>query len=117
VGFSLIRFYPKDTPYFKDDRRMFIVIAVLDRGFYYSVAMVKPKKEGKKISYTTTEGEEYKRKVTNFSSNGNEFIFDNITKKVNHRPSDESFTMNEFVEILEKTHLSDPLFSNAYSTS
>jgi len=110
VGFSLIRFYPKDTPYFKDGRRMFIKIAVLDRGFFYSVDMTQPKKEGEKTSYMIIEGEEYKRKVTNFFSDGNEFIFDNITKKVNHQPSGESLTMNEFVEILVNNHLSDRLF-------
>jgi nucleoside permease NupC len=110
MGFSLIRFYPKDTPYFKDGRRMFIKIATLDRGFFYSVEMTRPEKEGEKTSYIITEGEEYKRKVTNFFSDGSEFIFDNTTQKVNHQPSGKSFTMNEFVEILVANHLSDRLF-------
>ena len=42
VGFSLIRFYPKDTPYYKDGKMMFIKIALLGRGFFYSVDMTKP---------------------------------------------------------------------------
>ena len=110
MGFSLIRFYPKNTPYFKDGRRMFIKIAALDRGFFYSVEMTRPEKEGEKTSYIITEGEEYKRKVTNFFSDGSEFTFDSATQKVNHQPSSKSFTMNEFVEILVVNHLSDRLF-------
>ncbi|MEK7538446.1 MAG: hypothetical protein AAB552_01250 [Patescibacteria group bacterium] len=110
MGFSLIRLYPENTPYFKDERRMFIKIAALDRGFFYSVVMTRPEKEVGKTSYIITEGEEYKRKVTNFFSDGSEFTFDNATQKVNHQLSSRSFTMNEFVEILVANHLSDRLF-------
>lgn len=110
MGFSLIRFYPKNTPYFKDGRRMFIKIAALDRGFFYSVEMTRSEKEGEKTSYIITEGEEYKRKVTNFFSDGSELTFDNATQKVNHQLSSKNFTMNEFVEILVANHLSDRLF-------
>lgn len=110
IGFSLIRFYPKNTSYFKDGRRIFIKIAVLDRGFFYSVEMTKPEKEGERTNYIITEGEEYKRKVTNFFSDGSEFTFNNTTKKVNHQLSNKSFTMNEFVEILAANHFSDRLF-------
>src|SRR3989344_5557526 len=84
VGFSLIRFYPKDTPYFKDGRRMFIKIATLDRGFFYGVDMTKPQKREATTDYVITDVEEYKRKVTNFFSDGSEFVFDNTTQKVNH---------------------------------
>jgi hypothetical protein len=110
VGFSLIRFYPKDTPYYKDGRRMFIKIASLDRGFFYGVDMTKPEKREKTTDYVITDGEEYKKKVTNFFSDGSEFVFDNATKKVIHQPSSKSFTMNEFVEILAANHLLDRLF-------
>ena len=110
AGFSLIRCYPKDTPYHKDGRRMFIKIAAPDRGFFYSVEMTRPEKEGEKTRYIITEGEEYKRKITNFFSDGSEFTFDNATQKVNHQPSSKSFTINEFVEILVANHLSDGLF-------
>lgn len=110
MGFSLIRFYPRNTPYFKNEKRMFIKIAALDRGFSYSVEMTRPKKEGGKTNYIITEGEEYKRKVTNFFSDGSEFTFDNATQKVNHQPSNKSFTINEFVEILATNHFSDRLF-------
>ncbi len=110
VGFSLIRCYPKDTPYYKDGRRMFIKIAALDRGFFYGVNMTKPQKRGETTDYVITDGEEYKRKVTNFFSDGSEFVFDNTTQRVIHRPSNKSFTMNEFVDILAANHLSDRLF-------
>lgn len=110
TGFSLIRFYPKDTPYYKDGRRMFIKIAAFDRGFFYSVEMTQPEKEGEMTNYIITEGKEYKRKVTNFFSDGSEFAFDSTAQKVIHQPTSKSFTMNEFVGILAANHLSDRLF-------
>lgn len=110
AGFSLIRCYPKDTPYYKDGRRMFIKIGALDRGFFYSVNMTKPEKRGESVDYVLTDGEEYRRKLTNFFSDGSEFVFDKTTKKVIHQPSGKGFTMNEFVEILVANHLSDRLF-------
>lgn len=111
AGFSLIRPYPKDTPYHKDGRRMFIKIAALDRGFFYGVDMTKPEKRGETTDYVVTDGEEYKkRKITNFISDGSEFSFDNTSRKVIHQPTNKSFTMNEFVEILVTNHLADRLF-------
>mgnify|MGYP001564997645 CR=1 FL=1 len=110
AGFSLIRFYPKDTPYYKDDRRMFIKIATLDRGLFYGVDMTKPQKREETTDYVITDGEEYKRKVTNFFSDDDEFVFDNTTQKVIYQPSGKSFTINEFVDILAANHLSDRLF-------
>lgn len=110
AGFSLIRFYPKETPYYKDGRRMFIKIGALDRGFFYSVNMTKPEKRGESVDYVLTDGEEYRRKLTNFFSDGSEFTFDNITQRIIHQPTSKNFTMNEFVEILVVNHLSDMLF-------
>ncbi len=109
-GFSLIRYYPKSTAYHKDGRRMFIKVAILDRGFFYSVNMTKPEKRGGSTDYVLTDGEEYKRKVTNFFSDGGEFAFDDTTQKAIHQPTGKSFTLNEFVEILVANHLSDRLF-------
>lgn len=110
MGFSLIRPYPKDTQYYKDGRRMFIKIANLDRGFFYGVDMTKPQKRDDATEYVITDGEEYKKKVTNFISDGSEFSFENTTNKIAHKPTGKSFTMNEFVEILVANHLSDRLF-------
>ena len=110
VGFSLIRKYPKDTAYHKDERRMFIKIAALERGFFYGVDMTKPEKRGENTDHVIKDGEEYKRRVTNFVSDGSEFKFDSATKKIVHQPTNKSFTMNEFVEILASNHLSDRLF-------
>ncbi len=110
VGFSLIRKYPEGTAYQKDDKRMFIKIAVLERGFFYEVNMTKPEKRGENISYVITDGEEYKQKVTNFISDGSEFTFNDTTKKIVHCPTNKIFTMNELVEILAANHLSDRLF-------
>src|SRR3989344_3531457 len=66
AGFSLIRFYPKDTPYFKDGRRMFIKIVELDRGFFYGVDMTKPQKRDEATEYVITDGEEDRKKATKF---------------------------------------------------
>ena len=110
MGFSLIRFYPKDTQYYKDERRMFIKIANLDRGFFYGVDMTKPQKRDETVDYVITDGQEYKKKVTNFFSDGSEFGFDSSSKRIIHQPTGKSFTMNDFVEILAANHLSDRLF-------
>ncbi|MCK4386883.1 MAG: hypothetical protein KAV41_02255 [Candidatus Pacebacteria bacterium] len=112
VGFSLIRLYPKDTPYHKDSKRMFIKIAILNRGFFYGVDMTKPEKRGETTSYVIIDGEKYQKKVTNFFSDndGNEFIFDEALKKIKHGKTNKSFTLNEFIEILVNNHLSDMLF-------
>ncbi|MDD5289816.1 MAG: hypothetical protein PHT40_01275 [Patescibacteria group bacterium] len=110
VGFSLIRKYPENTTYFKDGRMMFIKVAILDGGFFYGVDMTKPEKRGGTTDYVIVDGEEYKKKITNFFSNDNEFIFDNTTQKIIYQPTNKSFTMNKFVEILVANHLSDRLF-------
>lgn len=110
VGFSLIRSYPTNTPYYKDGKRMFIKIGALNRGFFYGVDMTNPQKRNDVIDYVLTDGEEYKKKVTNFISEGEEFSFDNKANKVVHNPTNKSFTINEFVEILVSNHLSDRLF-------
>lgn len=110
TGFSLIRFYPKDTQYHKDGKRMFIKIANFDRGFFYGVDMTKPQKRDDTTEYVITDGEEYKKKVTNFISDGSEFSFDRTTNRIAHKPTSKSLAMNEFVEILASNHLSDLLF-------
>lgn len=110
VGFSLIRKYPEGTAYFKNGRLMFIKVAVLDRGFFFGVDMTKPEKRGETTDYIITDGEEYRRNVTNFFSDGSEFMFDNKSQRVVHQPTNKIFTMNEFVEVLASNHLSDRLF-------
>lgn len=110
AGFSLIRKYPEGTSYHKDGRRMFIKVALLERGFFYEVNMTKPEKKEETTSYILTDGKEYKRKITNFFSDDSEFTFDNTTKKVIHQPTRKSFSIDEFIEILVANHLSDRLF-------
>ncbi len=109
-GFSLIRLYPEGTPYHRDSKRMFLKIALLDRGFFYAVDMTKPEKRGETTDYVITDGEEYRKKVTNFFSDGGEFTFDEINKNVVHQKTRKKFTLNEFVDVLEANHLSDRLF-------
>ena len=112
IGFSLIRDYSKNTPYYKDGRKMFVKLAILKGKIFYSIDMVKPEQKGEKsISYIIIEGKEYGKKTTNFFSDNQEpFIFDETTKKIIFTPKNKSFTLNEFVEILIANHLSDRLF-------
>ncbi len=109
IGFSLIRKYPKNSPYHKDGRRMFIKIGDLDKGFFYGVDMTKPQSRDKDVEYVITDGEEYNKKVTNFISDVGEFKFDKNSKKIIHQVTNKNFTMNEFVRILTFNHLSDRL--------
>jgi hypothetical protein len=110
VGFSLIRFYPQDTPYFRDDMRLFIKVAVLERGFFYEVNMTRPEKHGEATSYVIKSGEDYKERVTSFISEGEEFVFEEASKKVVHISTKKNFSLNEFIDIIEGNHLADRLF-------
>ena len=114
IGFSLIRDYPKNTPYYKDGKKMFIKVAILKGKLFYSVDMTKSEQiNEEEKSYIISQGEEYPKKITNFYSvlDGKEsFIFDQSTKKIIFKPKEKSFTLNEFVEILVLNHLSDRLF-------
>src|SRR3989344_8010626 len=102
IGFSLIRDYPKNTPYFKDNRKMFIKVALLKDRLFYSVDMTKPgQRVEEPVSYVISQGEEYKKKTTNFFSDNQEpFVFDENTKKIIFKPKNKNFTLNEFVDIL-----------------
>ena len=122
IGFSLIRNYPKNTQYYKDEKKMFIKVALLKDKLFYSVDMTKPEqREGEQVSYVITEGQEYRKKTTNFFSDNQEpFVFDENEKKIIFKPKNKKFTLNEFVDILVLNHLSDRLFfkriSNAISS-
>lgn len=111
VGFSLVRNYPKDSLYYKDGKKMFIKISVRKDTIFYSVDMVVPDQSENQTSYIITEGNEYKRKVTNFFSDTKEpFIFDPTTKEVVYKKKNRKFNLNNFVNIIIRNHLSDRLF-------
>ena len=112
IGFSLLRDYPKNTLYYKDGKKMFIKIALIKDRLFYAVDMTKPEeREGEPASYIISQGEEYKKKITNFFSDNQEpFVFDENEKKIIFKPKNKKFTINEFVDILVLNHLSDRLF-------
>lgn len=112
IGFSLVRFYPKDSVPEDENLRMFIKVAILERGLFYSVDMTKPDIEGEKISYVIVFDSQYNKKVTSFVSDidDKEFVFDPINKKIIHNKTKKEFTLNEFIGVLVKNHLSDRLF-------
>ncbi|MEQ1665775.1 MAG: hypothetical protein ABL927_10405 [Bdellovibrionales bacterium] len=112
IGFSLVRDYPKNTPYNKDGKKMFIKVALLKDKLFYSVDMTKPEqREGEQTSYIITEGQEYGKKTTNFFSDDQEpFIFNKNEKRIIFKPKNKKFTINEFIDILVLNHLSDRLF-------
>ena len=112
TGFSLIRTYPKDTLYHKDNLRMFMNIGFTEKGLFYGVDMTKPELRGEKKEYIIIDDEKYKRKVTNFLSDSRnpEFIFDSVTGKISHIKTKKILMLNDFVEILFANHLSDRLY-------
>lgn len=112
IGISIVREYPKGTPYQKDGKKMFIKVAILNNSLFYSVDMVKPEKRGEGYSYILVDGREYKKNITNYISDnaGNEFIFDQNLRKIIHVKTKKEFNINQFVDILEFNHLSDCLF-------
>ena len=113
LGFSLIRLYPEDTPYYKDGKRMFIKVAVFDRGFFYSVDMTTPQERDGAKEHVITNGEGYRKKVTSFMSDlsdGGDFSFDEANKQIVYKKTNKTFLLNEFIDILEANHLADRLF-------
>jgi hypothetical protein len=108
IGFSLVRLYPQDTLYYKDGKRIFLKLALIKEGLFWSVEMTTPQEEEGKRIYVISEGEEYKKRVTNFFSDKSDpFVFDFDNKKILHAKSGKSFSVNEFVDILVFNHLSD----------
>ncbi len=112
TGFSLVRFYPENRIPKNENLRIFIKVAVLSKGLFYSVDMVKPESEGEKVSYTIIYDSKYNKKNTGFISSFHdiEFVFDSTKKKIIHNKTKREFTLNEFIDILVKNHLSDILF-------
>jgi len=120
LGFSLIRLYPEDTPYYKDGKRMFIKVAVFDRGFFYSVDMTTPQEGDGVKEHVITDGGKYRKKVTGFMSDlsdGGDFYFDEVNKQVVHKKTNKNLSLNEFIDVLEGNHLADRLFWKRISSS
>lgn len=112
IGFSLVRFYPENRIPKNEDLRMFIKVALLDKGLFYSVDMTKPDIEGEKTSYVIVFNSSYNKKITGFTSgvDDKEFAFDSSKKRIIHSKTQKEFTLNEFIDVLVKNHLSDRLF-------
>lgn len=113
VGFSLVRNYPENTLFNRDGMKMFIKIALLESGLFWSISMVKPEFENEQKSYLIYEGDKYKNqaKFTNFWSDNKEpFYFDSNVNKIVYQPSNKTFTLNEFIDLLVKNHLRDRLY-------
>ncbi|MEK7462545.1 MAG: hypothetical protein AAB618_03135 [Patescibacteria group bacterium] len=111
VGFSLVRKYPNTSEFRDKPLRIFIKVALLEKGLFYSVDMTKIETEGEKVEYIIQHAER-STKYTNFFSDGSEpeFVFDQQSRKIKHIKKKKEFTLNQFVDILEKNHLSDCLF-------
>lgn len=113
AGFSVVRLYPNSLQYHKDGKRIFIKIAVSDDALFYGVDMVNPeKKENGDIRYAIVDSGKYKNKVTNFvsGSDESEFYFDIKENNIIYKKTGKKFTLNEFIDILERNHLRDRLF-------
>jgi len=111
VGFSLVRKYPSASEYCNESLRMFIKVSLLEKGLSYSVNMTKVEIEGDKTEYIIQHDDNSTR-YTNFYSDSNdpEFVFDQQSGKIKHIKKKKELTLNQFIEIIEKNHLSDCLF-------
>lgn len=111
VGFSLIRPYEVGMQYHEKGMKMFIKVAVLDQGLFYSVDMTKPKDLGDGEDYVLVTGKEHGKEITNFTSNtgDGEFTFDKESGKIIHNATNRRLTLNEFIDTLEYNHISDRL--------
>jgi hypothetical protein len=90
---------------------MFIRVALLEKGLFYSVNMTTVEMEGGKTEYIIRY-DDTSIKYTNFFSDSSEpeFIFDQLSQKIKHIKKNKEFTLNQFIDLLEKNHLSDCLF-------
>ena len=111
VGFSLVRKYPESTKYHSQPLRMFIKVALLEKGLFYSVDMTMTETEGEKTEYII-QYDDKSTEFTNFVSDSreSEFVFDETSKVIKHLKKKKEYTMTQFVDVLEKNHLSDCLF-------
>lgn len=111
VGFSLVRQYPNTSKFGNKPLRMFIKVVLLEKGLFCSVDMTKVETEGEKTKYIV-QHDDTSAKYTNFFSDSSdaEFVFDHTSQKIKHAKKSKEFTLNQFVDILEKNHLSDRLF-------
>lgn len=109
IGFTLVRSYPENSDYSKDDRQMFIKIYLSGDAVCGGIDMVRKGENGG--NYTIVSGDKYKRRTTGFFFGSEEKLtFDVNQKKIVHEPDGLSFSISEFVGILIKNHLSDRLF-------
>lgn len=110
LGFTLIRKYHKDSEYFRDNKRIFIRLYLVGNDVNGGVEMVEAEEEGAS-SYRIVTDNKYKGKITNFRFSGDqEIIFDSEKKEIFYQPKKLYFTLNQFIEMLVKNHLSDRVF-------
>jgi len=112
VGLSLVRNYAKDLKFYKDGMKMFFHLRLNeDNSVTGSLDMVKKDKEYDD-KYVIITDDKYKKGTTGIDYFDKEdgFTFRIESKKIFYALDNRSFTMNEFVDLLEKNHLSDRLF-------
>jgi hypothetical protein len=112
TGFSIIRNYDEDTEYFKDNNKMLIRLYIRDGFINGGIDMVTDKKD-EFGGYLIIDKKKYKNKFTNFHFGKEEnIVFDDRDNKVKikRKGKEYKFSVNEFVDLLVKNHLSDRLF-------
>jgi hypothetical protein len=109
IGFSLVLNYPKNTPYYKDNRKIFIQIIINENNTLdYSINMTIEKDEDKKKTFIITEGLEYNKKIINFHSESGECCFNQEDNRVIYNSIE--FTLDKFIDILILNHLENKHF-------
>lgn len=109
VGISILKKYDSQTEFYKKDKRMLIYLILQDDYIVGGVDMVNSNVSNN--GYRSITNEKFKKGYTNFSFGKEENLkWDNskfnVTSEANQS---KNFTLNEFVKILIKNHLSDRL--------
>jgi len=110
-GITIVRKYNEGSEYFKDGKRMFIKLYLKDNYIVGSVDMVEKNEDN---SFTVVYDEKkYKKRFTNFFFNKSENIILDVKDNkfvIKKRFKIYRFSINDFIQVLVKNHLSDLLF-------
>ena len=111
-GLQIIRKYKQGTAPAKDNRRMFIILYIKDNRFVSGgINMVKAKEEdgsGYEMIFDDEKADRsfLRQKYANFFFDDDEMaVFDSSSQKIIFR--NNKYSVNEFVSVLVKNHLSD----------
>lgn len=110
-GITIVRKYDEKSEYFKDAKRIFVKLYIIDGYVTGSVDMVQ-KREGETFTIIHDTGQ-YKKHFTNFYFSKEEnIVFNSELKKflIKRKNKIHKYNINDFVSLLIKNHTADKLF-------